>query len=164
MAGIIQQLEKEAMDKGLQVVHKKHGHYQIIGGDLMVNYYPLSKNRAAYVAGTAKGRKHVTPEEAVAMATAAPDKGSKKVKRKQRKPKARARMKASMMEKQKGKCCFCDDEMIVTNDTANPKMATFEHVIPLNRGGLDNPNNIKLSCLDCNKTRGDNMPEIEGNG
>jgi len=136
-----------------------NGHYQIKGGALLVNYYPLSKNRTAYVSGTNRGPKGVSPAEAIAMANR-PPKFRGAVKRKQRYPSTKRRIRTKLMKKQRGLCCFCKEPMEVTDDITNMKQATFEHVIPLARGGLDNVNNIKLSCRQCNADRGHDMPEI----
>lgn len=62
----LQQLAKE---KGLRLVEPSPGHIQITGGTCVVNYYPTSKRRSAYISGQeGKGRRYVTPQEAIEMA------------------------------------------------------------------------------------------------
>ena len=62
-------LESIAAKRGLTVVGLAQGHYQIVGGSCIVNYYPHSKRRSAYISGAeGKGKRNVTPERAVEMA------------------------------------------------------------------------------------------------
>ena len=62
-------LVKLAEKRGLRVEHRGAGHLQILGGSCLVNYYPNSKRRSAYIAGTTgKARRNVTPEQAIEMA------------------------------------------------------------------------------------------------
>ena len=58
-----------AAKRGLRVEERGLGHYQIIGGSCLVNYYPESKRRSAYIAGeTGKARHCISPQQAVEMA------------------------------------------------------------------------------------------------
>lgn len=62
-------ITKLATQRGLTVEDHGNGHFQILGGSCLVNYYPLSKRRSAYIAGTTgKARSNVTPQQAVEMA------------------------------------------------------------------------------------------------
>ena len=62
-------LEQIAAKRGLRVEECGDGHFQIIGGSCLVNYYPHSKRRSAYIAATTgRARRNVTPEQAVEMA------------------------------------------------------------------------------------------------
>lgn len=66
---MIDALKKIAAKRGLRVEERGAGHFQIIGGSCLVNYYPNSKRRSAYIAGTTgKARHGVTPQQAVEMA------------------------------------------------------------------------------------------------
>jgi len=65
---IPQPLTKLAAAKGLKVVDLGSGHYQITGGSALVNYWPHSKRRTAYVDGERSGKSGVTPQQAVEMA------------------------------------------------------------------------------------------------
>ncbi len=44
-------------------------------------------------------------------------------------------------------CCFCKRALPLGE-------ATLEHVIPFSRGGSDDAENLRLSCLACNHDRG----------
>ena len=139
-----------AAARGATVTDKGNGHYQV-RGRLLVNYYPFSKRRTAYVAATTHGKEGVSPTEAVAMAFAAPPLADEE-QRGERKGKTRQKRKA-LMARKGDRCHWC--QAVVTLDTS-----TIEHVIPLARGGLDNANNRVLACKPCNHGRGHNMPEL----
>lgn len=138
-----------ASARGLRVIDRGHGHLQIIGGPLLVNYYPLAKKKSAYVAGTVSGRVGVTPEQAVEMAFMPPPIAIDKDERKGNYRSTRRRM-----LKHSIKCHWCQKRL--TLDTS-----TLDHVIPLHRGGLDNANNRVLACKECNTGRGHAMPELD---
>ena len=62
-------LETLAAKRGLRVEERGPGHFQILGGNCLVNYYPNSKKRSAYIAGAeSRARRGVTPQEAIEMA------------------------------------------------------------------------------------------------
>ena len=140
-------LELAALERGVEYTDKGNGHIQL-RGPLLVNYYPTSKNKSAYVAGTKKAAKHVTPEQALDMCFEAPVSQGVKDKRS-----GNSRRKRAQMLKKIDKCYWCKTPL--TLDTS-----TLEHKIPLHRGGLDNANNRTLACLKCNSDRGCNMPEL----
>jgi 5-methylcytosine-specific restriction endonuclease McrA len=141
-------LRAAAKHRGAEVLDRGNGHFQI-RGRLLVNYYPLSKKRSAYVAGTTRAETHVSPTQAVAMAFDAPHLAGKPTKRRKS-----TRFRRRCLIKSKGpNCHWC--QALLTLDTS-----TIDHVIPLSRGGLDNANNIVLACEPCNHARGNAMPEI----
>ncbi len=142
-------LKTLAEKSGVAYSEKPNGHIQL-KGELLVNYYPESKNRSAYVAGTKKAIKHVSPEQAIKMCFEAPKSQGKKDKRKgNSRPKRRAMLKKGIKN-----CFWCGASLNLDN-------STIEHIIPLARGGLDNANNRTLACEKCNQKRGSNMPELE---
>jgi len=142
-------LEELAAERGLSVVDRGNGHLQITGGPLLVNYYPNSKRRSAYVAGTVRRYEHVLPESAIAMCFNPPAVRRRfNATRKSDYRRTRARM-----LKVSNKCHWCG--IPLTLDTS-----TLDHVIPLFKGGLDNANNQVLACEPCNKRRGHDMPEL----
>lgn len=147
-------LEALAIEHGVECVFRPNGHVQL-RGDLLVNYYPHSKKRSAYVAGTVKGDTRVTPEKAIAMCFEAPALMPKKYREKRKKGQSR-RQRAAMINKGITRCFWCKEP--VTLDTS-----TVEHKIPLARGGLDNANNRTLACKKCNGDRGCDMPELTQN-
>ena len=146
-------LADAAAARGLKVVDRGNGHFQIAGGPLLVNYYPLSKKHSAYVAGTTSKKVGVTPEQAVEMAFTPPP-AVRYGNRDERRGHYRgARKKMLRFSK---KCFWCG--AILTLDTS-----TLDHKIPLALGGLDNANNWVLACEPCNHDRGSSMPELRRN-
>jgi hypothetical protein len=62
-------LQKLAAKRGLRIEERGPGHFQIIGGPSLVNYWPDPKRRSAHIVGATSGGRHgVTPEQAVEMA------------------------------------------------------------------------------------------------
>ena len=60
-------LTKLCQTKGVKFADRGYGHFQFRGKSL-VNYYPFSKGKTAYVAGTKKGVKNISHHKAVQMA------------------------------------------------------------------------------------------------
>jgi len=147
--GIIEQLERLAHQHNMAVRVLEHGHIQITGGNLLVNYYPFSKNRTAYVGQTVKGIKGCTATEAIQMALSQPKITGSPAKRRAGKTRSR---KKRLYRKTKN-CHWCKQEFKLSE-------LTLEHKIPLARGGLDNDNNLTLACEPCNTARGHNMVEL----
>lgn len=144
----VETIKRKAEELGLTFSDKGNGHFQI-KGQLLVNYYPFSKTRSAYVAGTTQKAKHVTHAQAFKMANEAPTLQGRKDKRSSNSKKIRA----GIWHKKTKQCHWCDKPLTVEN-------STIEHIIPLNRGGLDHSMNRTLACPECNHSRGDNMPEL----
>ena len=140
-------LRHQAEARGVEYIEKPNGHIQL-RGPLLVNYYPSSKSKSAYVAGTKKAARNVTPAQALAMCFEVPKSQGIIDQRGGSSRKRRARM----LDKIKH-CHWCGSEL--TLDTS-----TVEHIIPLARGGLDNANNRTLACKPCNESRGCDMPEL----
>jgi transcription elongation factor Elf1 len=146
----LKQTVKLAKEHGVEVVERPNGHLQL-KGDLLVNYYPDSKNKTAYVAGTTGGKKGVLPETAIGMCFRAPELSPGQ--RKDARGKDSRRKRQALLKKM-CHCHWCGKHIDI--DTS-----TLEHIIPLHRGGLDNANNRTLACYDCNNGRGHDMPELE---
>lgn len=142
-------LETECELAGIEYKDYGNGHIQM-EGPLTVNYYPKSKSKTAYISGTKKGFKHVTPEEAFRMCFEAPKANGVTCKRSKNTRKIR-----QALIKKSNKCHWCKEPLTI--DTS-----TIEHIIPLVRGGLENANNRALSCAKCNSERGSDMPELDG--
>ena len=150
-------LEKAAAARGLEVVDRGQGHFQIKGGPLLVNYYPLAKRKSAYVAGTTGRRVGVTPEQAVEMAFIPPSiKGVPRVEKRRGKYRDDKRKMMAVDPH----CHWCRERL--TMKIGAPNQATLDHRIPLALGGLDNANNWVLACEKCNRDRGCEMPELRG--
>lgn len=142
-------IKQLAVARGIEYKEVSPGHIQLKGA-LLVNYYPNSKKKSAYVAGTKKASRHVTPEEAIEMCFNAP---TAQAPIECRKGNSR-RKRAAMLKKGITRCYWCKGPLTI--DTS-----TIEHIIPLARGGLENANNRTLSCNPCNRDRGSNMPELK---
>lgn len=138
-----------AKQRDIPVIEKPNGHIQLLG-PLMVNYFPLSKAKSAYVNGTVKGVKGVTPEKAIEMCFTPPECNGVKDSRKGSSRNRRIKL----MNRGVDKCHWCEKPLTIDS-------STLEHIIPLSRGGLDNDNNTTLACAPCNNNRGSEMPEID---
>lgn len=149
MKNLIKKLKNLAEQNGIKYTERINGHIQL-QGQLLVNYYPFSKKRSAYIAGTKGKVSHVTPEKAIEMCNEAPIFRGLKDKRSTNSYAKRQKMFKNGMRK----CCWCGCRLTI-------QTSTIEHIIPLARGGLDNANNRKLACETCNKERGSNMPELD---
>jgi len=143
---IVKELRDLCKKEGIELIERPNKHFQI-NGPLLVNYWPLSCNKTCYVKGTTGGKKGCSPKEAVKMCKVAPS-GLKAGKRK-----GNSRAKRKAMLRKSNSCCWCGCQL--TLDTS-----TIEHVVPLSIGGLENSNNTKLACKDCNEKRGNEMPEL----
>lgn len=73
--------------------------------------------------------------------------------------KVRRKQRARLFEEQEGKCFYCGRIMhLATQAGAKaPDTATFEHRVPISRGGSKGYRNIVLACLVCNQTKGNRM-------
>jgi 5-methylcytosine-specific restriction endonuclease McrA len=151
-------LNKAAAAKGLRVIQCNEHHFQIVGGPLLVNYYPTTRNSSAYVAGTRQAIKHVTPERAVEMAMNAPKIQAPIAKKRPTLTKHKRRL------MKKSRLCYWCGVTTFDPDRDGPCdrniIATVDHKIPRSRGGLDHSNNYVLSCKKCNEGRANEMPEL----
>ena len=141
------ELNAECERRGCELLERGNGHFQI-KGPLLVNYYPFSKQRTAYVKNTTEGRKNVEPRQAVSMCFKEPS-GIKKAKRRF----SHKRVRSILLERGVTKCHWCNEPLTL-------ETSTIEHIVPLSRGGLDCMQNFTLACKVCNEARGNDMPEI----
>lgn len=141
------ELKNLANSRGIEITIKPNGHVQI-HGKLLVNYYPLSKKKTAYIASTRKGVHNTTPKEAIRMSMKPPKCTKTPAKRKKTKS-----IKQKLFAKSHF-CHWCQKELTM-------ETATIDHVIPLKRGGLDHQMNMVLACEPCNQERGHSMPELK---
>jgi 5-methylcytosine-specific restriction endonuclease McrA len=56
----------------------------------------------------------------------------------------------AQMKRQKGRCYYCSKEV---GDSY-----TVEHVIPLSRGGTNDPSNLVIACASCNFSKQNKLP------
>ena len=135
-----------------QIYDCGNGHIQI-QGRLLVNYYPESRKRTAYLDATKEGRHGVSPEEALAMAFKAPPLTVVRDQRGKQSKHKRRLIRRAVAVNGMYRCMWCSGLFA-------PKDLTVEHIIPMARGGLDNFNNKGLACRPCNNNRGHDMPEL----
>lgn len=147
MQNIMKTMAMLSEQLGIEVKDCGRGHYQILG-KLVVNYYPLSKTRTAYISKTNSGLKHIEPEDAFRMSQEAPT-GLEATPRKKG---GYTKIKKALYKKT-NVCYWCMKKLACGE-------ATVDHVVPLSRGGLDHHTNRVLCCLSCNQARGNKMPEI----
>jgi 5-methylcytosine-specific restriction endonuclease McrA len=62
----------------------------------------------------------------------------------------------AQFERQKGKCYYCGCKLIKT--PYKPNSATVDHVVPLDRGGRNSPDNLVIACQTCNFTKQNKLP------
>jgi hypothetical protein len=61
-------LKRLARDAELELIEKANGHFIVIGGSVVVHYWPMSKRLTAYVEGASQGRQYQTPKQVIALA------------------------------------------------------------------------------------------------
>jgi hypothetical protein len=155
--------QKQIEGAGLEARDCGKGHWQVIGGALLVNYYPnAKKGPTLYIAGTNSGKK-VWHIEQVIKAAKNPPEGLSPSKRKMN-----HRPDKKKLYKKTQVCHWCGRHLVLDRCNENPDagiyFATLDHVIPRSIGGLNNANNYVLACEDCNERRGSDMPEITKGG
>lgn len=150
-------LRKLAADAGYRMTVGGAGHVQVYG-PMRVSWWPLSKKMTLYVLGTKSGRVRQSAADVMRAVARPPPKLKGKTKR----PASSGgrRWKLGQFQKQRGLCHWCHETMNPPGNNG-PEDATVDHVIPLNRGGLNNPNNKVLAHQRCNSERGDDMPEVK---
>lgn len=151
------ELRDAATARGAKVFARPNGHFQI-KGTLLVNYWPFAKKSTAYVDATTHGVHGATIAQAVAMAFQPPPLADDHHKDKRGSTGRYGRWRDRRWKEGLRYCHWCGIKM---NRVPNhPKQFTLDHVVPLARGGLDNPNNWVGACLTCNHDRGHAMPEM----
>ena len=68
-------------------------------------------------------------------------------------------VKKAIFHRDKGRCVFCNKDLTGIITTLNP--SNFDHIIPLDAMGTNDPCNIQLSCESCNKSKGANLQSIK---
>jgi len=62
-------------------------------------------------------------------------------------------LKRRLCDRQDHRCCWCGKPMAAA--APRDDRPTFDHVVPLSRGGADEPANLVIACHACNNRRGD---------
>jgi 5-methylcytosine-specific restriction endonuclease McrA len=65
---------------------------------------------------------------------------------------------ADLMAKQGGKCAHCAQAVQVTTQEVDHQ-GTVDHIVPISRGGINEPSNWQLLCRKCNQAKGNMLPE-----
>lgn len=152
MIDYLAELREKCAARGVELVERPGGHCQIKGAAYTVNYYPMSRRRTCYIAGTTKGLQWVTPGQAVAIATG-DNVSTKKLPKGKRAQNQRGR-RMRVWNRGVRTCYWCGLPFKDFEET------TLEHRIPLSRGGLDNANNHELAHKACNGSHGNAMPHV----
>lgn len=61
---------------------------------------------------------------------------------------------ASIYKRDGGRCYLCQKEL-------DAKSFHLDHLIPVSRGGSNEPNNLAVACPSCNKSRGNRIEEAQ---
>ena len=60
-------------------------------------------------------------------------------------------VKRAVFHRDKGRCVFCNTDL--TNLINHYKKSNFDHIVPLDMYGVNDPCNIQLTCETCNKSK-----------
>lgn len=79
----------------------------------------------------------------------------RKVYRLHRKKSLRDYTKWEVFEDDEFTCYICEDVLSPDTPANHFKSLSIDHVIPVSRGGLDERDNVRTACLDCNRKKND---------
>jgi hypothetical protein len=123
------------------------GRWQIAGGAYLVNCWPQTKNGFTYhIAGTV-GSHQGKPSQAVLAALAG---GSGTGHASSHTGHGYYRSVKTQLLKSDPHCWICKCGL-------TRKTATIDHVIPLDKGGSNGQDNLRIACESCNKTKGNKI-------
>ena len=77
------------------------------------------------------------------------------------------RLLKKLCKSQHWRCYHCQGFLQLGYQIKRMHRATFEHLIPLSKGGSDHPDNLVIACYNCNQLRGNkdieefNRPVVE---
>ena len=127
-----------------------NGHWQIVGGKFLVNFYPFKQGGPSYyVNGMNAGSRHyITLTEAIQAANNPPHRLH--IRTRPRRKSYRG-IKARLL-RENFSCYWCRDSL-------DRSTATIDHVIPLSKGGTNGGDNLVLACETCNHDRRNDLPE-----
>ena len=133
-----------AENAGLSWERKGSGHYHIKGGAYLVNVYPNARTPSAYVDGTTRGVKPCSPARAVELAMAIGIEARRKDERS-----SRDRYRRWKRKQYRGGIVLC----YLCGHGVPRRQASVDHVIPLDKGGLDEPKNWRIAHIGCNQRK-----------
>lgn len=130
---------------GLQSKDCGDGHWQILGGGFLVNYWDETRRGPVFCVSGMKGQPGGV-KQAIEAASQPPatERGKRKGK------KWSQRMRRRLLERDP-RCRWCGCDL-------NFETCTLDHVIPLGKGGHSGDDNVCLACDPCNKEKRDTMP------
>lgn len=138
-----EQFRTKAEAAGLKARQCTIYHWQMLGGALLVNYYPTAKGGAKiYIGGTTEGFRG-----SLELAIQAAQKIPARLPKEDRKHPTHYRRHKRRLLKISAFCFWCKKPL-------NSADATIDHKIPLHLGGLNNSNNYVLACEPCNHKKG----------
>lgn len=140
----IKKLSEECEKIGLCLEKKTEHHFQIKGGNFLVNVYP-SKSKV-YISKTNKGFREGNEERIAKMGYVLPDNRIPK----SRNRKGNASAKRRLFKKQGGLCAICNEPM-------DFEEANVDHRIPFSLGGSDRADNKQLVHEKCNSEKGNSL-------
>lgn len=141
----IKALQRVAKQSNVIVRVGLNGHVQVFGA-ILVNYYPMSKFKRMYIAGSRESTEFASVDQVI---RAAQGKGIPNI-GKTKRLKAYTGAKRRLFKFSQA-CHWCSCPLTF-------EAATVDHVIPLARGGLNNMNNYVLACQPCNNGRANSLP------
>ena len=127
---------------GLQLVICGNGHFQIVGGKFLVNYYPNTrKGQKIYIASTKEGISVNSIEEVIHAANNLP------VNLQSEERRANYTKQLKWLFRKGSQCHICLKNV-------ERQDGSVDHIIPLSKGGLNNRNNYALAHKVCNLRKG----------
>jgi 5-methylcytosine-specific restriction endonuclease McrA len=143
-----EQFQERVVAAGLTPRQCSPSHYQIIGGERIVNVWPKSPQGFKY---------QVNPHKAVIgnLASAIRSAGPHTTQpAKTPRPDARTsgEIKRQLYAKSQS-CHYCDSGPMALADLC------LDHMIPLSKGGAPGIENCTLACVPCNRAKADTMPD-----
>lgn len=125
--------------KGLTAIDHGGGHWQVMGNGKLVNWYPFSKKTTLY---------NATDKKTIMFARLQDVLEEFETIKKQDRIQLRAIKK--IMHRKNNACYLC--QKVLTLDES-----TVDHVIPLDKGGTNYIDNLRIACLDCNRDKANHI-------
>lgn len=63
----------------------------------------------------------------------------------------------ALLRREQGHCANCQKNL--TGLLSNGKEIAIDHIVPLNMGGINDPTNLQILCIDCNSKKGGNRTD-----
>jgi hypothetical protein len=65
--------------------------------------------------------------------------------------------KYGIAERDNWTCGICRKPVVAAVQWPDPGQATLDHIVPVSKGGCDDPANLRLAHMGCNRSRGNRM-------